>query len=207
MTRNSSTRPSSTTALLLATAVAVLFLGAGCKKEQPTPAPAPIPTPAPAASAPAAPEPGAGLIAPAPLGPPPPDIPSVPTAPPTAADAVAPAPLPSSSRELAPSGPAEEPPSPGAAGPRVIRVTAKQWEWQPREIRIRKDERVVLAITNVDIPHGIIIPELNVNEVLPAGRTTDVTFVATKVGRFDFACSVFCGQGHSGMRGTLVVEE
>lgn len=186
------------TTLLLATAAAVLLLGAGCKKEQPAPPPAPAPTPAPAASAPAAPEPGAGLIAPAPLGPPPPDIPSVPTQPPTAADAVAPTPL--------PSDPIEEPPSPSAAGPRVIRIIAKQWEWQPREIRVRKGERIALEITNADVPHGISIPEFNVNKTLAPGRTERVEFTATKVGRFDFACSVFCGQGHRDMRGTLVVD-
>lgn len=175
--------------ILLATAAAVLLLGAGCKKEQPTPAPTPTPTPAPAASAPAAPEPGAGLIAPAPLGPPPPDIPSVPGQPPTAADAVAPAPLPTP-----------------AAGPRVIRIIAKQWEWQPREIRVKKNERIALEITNADVPHGFSIPEFNVNKTLAPGRTERVEFTATKVGRFDFACSVFCGQGHRDMRGVLIVE-
>lgn len=179
------------TTLLLAAAAAVLLLGAGCGK-QPTPAPAltPTPTPAPAASAPAAPEPGAGLIAPAPLGPPPPDIPSVPFAPPTAVDAVAPAPLPTS-----------------VAGPRVIRIIAKQWEWQPAEIRVKKGERIALEITNADVPHGISIPEFNVNETLAPGRTERVEFTATKVGRFDFACSVFCGQGHRDMRGLLIVED
>lgn len=178
--------------ILLATAVAILFLGAGCKREQPAPAPAPAPTAAPTTSVPAAPEPGAGLIAPAPLGPPPPDIPSVPGQPPNATDAVAPVPLPT--------------PAPSATNPRVIRIVAKQWEWQPREIRVRKGERVALEITSADVSHGISIPEFNVNKTLAPGRTERVEFTATKVGRFDFACSVFCGQGHSTMRGTLVVE-
>lgn len=186
------THPSST-AVTLATAAVVLFLGAGCGK-QPTPAPAtaPAPTPAPSAATPVTSEPGAGLIAPAPLGPPPPDIPSVPWQPPTAADVVAPAPLPT--------------PAPSAIGPRVIRIIAKQWEWQPREIRIRKDERVALEITSADVPHGINIPEFNINRALAPGRTERVEFTATKVGRFDFVCSVFCGQGHRDMRGLLIVE-
>jgi len=90
--------------------------------------------------------------------------------------------------------------------PRVIRVTAKQWEWQPAEIRVKKDERVVLEIANLDVPHGFSIPDLQVNELLPPGRTTRIEITATKVGRFDFVCSVICGRGHSSMRGVLVVE-
>lgn len=180
--------------ILLATAAAVLLLGAGCGK-QPTPAPAPTPAPitAPSAATPVTSEPGAGLIAPAPTAPPPPDIPSVPGQPPSATDAVAPVPLPI--------------PAPSAASARVIRVIAKQWEWQPREIRVRKGERVALEITNADVPHGISIPEFNVNKTLAPGRTERVEFTATKVGRFDFICSVFCGQGHRDMRGVLIVEE
>lgn len=201
--------------VLLAAAAAVLLLGVGCKKEQPAPAAIPTPTAATPVAAPVTPEPGAGLIAPAPTAPPPPDIPSVPSAPPTAADVVAPAPPPSSPRELVPSSPTEGPPTPvppptpepTVASLRVIRIIAKQWEWQPREIRVRKGERVALEITNADVPHGINIPEFNVNKTLAPGRTERVEFTATKVGRFDFVCSVFCGQGHRDMRGVLIVED
>lgn len=191
--------------VLLAAAAAILLLGAGCRKEQPVTSPSTaVPTPAPAA--PTAAPLSASLVAPAPTSPPPPDIPSVPSAPPNAADAVAPAPLPTKESPLLETvtPPAPEPP---AAGPRVIRVVAKQWEWQPNEIRVKKDDRVVLEISNLDVPHGFALPDFNINRMLAPGATERIEFTADKVGRFDFVCSVFCGQGHRGMRGVLIVEE
>lgn len=185
-------------------ALAVLLLGAGCTKPAPTPPPTPAPTPQPEAVAPPIELPGAGLVAPAPTAPPPPDTPSVPAGPPSAADAVAPVPLPTASPP--PTSAPPPPPEPSAAAPRVIRVTAKQWEWQPREIRVKKDERVILEVTNVDVAHGLAIPDLNINETIPAGATKRIELAPTKVGRFETFCSVYCGQGHRDMRGVLIVE-
>jgi heme/copper-type cytochrome/quinol oxidase subunit 2 len=39
------------------------------------------------------------------------------------------------------------------------------------------------------------------------GRTVTVDFTADKAVTFSFRCSNFCGFGHGGMKGTLVVEE
>lgn len=85
-------------------------------------------------------------------------------------------------------------------------MTARQWAFDPEEIRVRKDDRVILEIVSTDVDHGIAIPDFHVREDLKAGTTTRVEFVASKTGRFDFSCSVFCGSGHRSMRGTLIVE-
>ena len=71
---------------------------------------------------------------------------------------------------------------------------------------MRKGERVRLLITSTDVNHGFAIPELDINSELKAGATTTVEFVAAKAGRFPFVCSVYCGSGHSVMKGMLVVE-
>lgn len=174
---------------MLAAAAALLLLGAGCRKEQPAaPSSALAPQPQPAA-VPA--PPSAPLVALAPTSPPPPDIPSIPGAPPSAADAIAPTPLPNSPRALA---------------PQVIRILAKRWEFIPAEIRVTKGDRVVLEVSSLDTLHGISIPDFNINRVLAPGRVERIEFTATKVGRFDFVCSIVCGQEHRGMRGVLIVE-
>jgi cytochrome c oxidase subunit 2 len=71
---------------------------------------------------------------------------------------------------------------------------------------VKRGERVTLEITNTDVQHGLSIPEFNINRTLAPGRVERVEFTASKVGRFDFVCSIFCGQGHRDMRGVLIVE-
>ena len=85
-------------------------------------------------------------------------------------------------------------------------MTARTWAFEPSEIRVNKGDRVKLTITSVDVAHGFAIPEFNVNARLEPGQQTTVEFTADKAGTFSFFCSVVCGSGHSGMRGTLVVE-
>jgi len=70
---------------------------------------------------------------------------------------------------------------------------------------VNKGDRVKLMIQSADIAHGIKIDAFNVNNRLEPGQTTIVEFVADKAGTFSFYCNVFCGDGHSGMKGTLIV--
>jgi len=41
-------------------------------------------------------------------------------------------------------------------------ITAKQFSYEPSEIRVRKGDEVVIKINNVDIAHGFAIPDLEV---------------------------------------------
>lgn len=105
--------------------------------------------------------------------------------------------------------PAEEPTSPPpAAEPEVksFTLTAKQWSWEPSTITVKKGDTVKLTITSIDVPHGFSLPDYGINQTVEAGQTTTVQFTADKTGTFTFACSIFCGEGHSDMKGTLIVE-
>ena len=64
-----------------------------------------------------------------------------------------------------------------------------------------------MVVTSTDVAHGIAIPELNVNLSVPAGKTESIEFVADKKGSFHAHCSVYCGPGHSKMKGKLIVKE
>jgi len=85
--------------------------------------------------------------------------------------------------------------------PRVIKMTAKKFEYSPSEVHIRKGEHVVL-----ERKHGFKLPELGIRADVPPGGTARVEVTAEKAGRFPFACDVFCGDGHEDMTGTLVVD-
>jgi cytochrome c oxidase subunit II len=88
-----------------------------------------------------------------------------------------------------------------------IQMTAKKYEFSPNPIRVKKGERVRLIITATDRDHGIKIEAFSVEQKLKKGIPTTVEFTADKAGTFPFKCSVHCGLGHGGMKGTLIVEE
>lgn len=85
-------------------------------------------------------------------------------------------------------------------------IIARKWEFDPSEIRVKQGEHVELYVTSEDVEHGISIPAFDVNERLPPGKTVDISFVADKRGTFPMACSVYCGAGHSSMKGQIIVE-
>jgi len=85
-------------------------------------------------------------------------------------------------------------------------MTARQWAFEPSEIKVRTGDAVRLKVKSVDVAHGFGLPDFNIDTRLEPGKETTVEFVANKKGTFTFFCSVFCGQGHKDMKGTLVVE-
>jgi cytochrome c oxidase subunit II len=60
---------------------------------------------------------------------------------------------------------------------------------------------------SLDRKHGFTIPDLKVrSDVKPAAENV-VRFTPDRAGTFNFHCDLFCGSGHEGMAGTLVVVE
>jgi mono/diheme cytochrome c family protein len=76
----------------------------------------------------------------------------------------------------------------------------------PDTLRVNLGERVRLRIASPDVVHGLAIPALgiHVDEILP-GHVAEVEFVATRVGKFPFACTRWCSVDHWRMRGSLEV--
>ena len=86
-----------------------------------------------------------------------------------------------------------------------FKITAKQFQFEPSTIEVNKGDKVKLVVTSVDVPHGISIPEYGINERLDPGKPVTIEFTAEKEGTFTSFCSVFCGSGHSNMKGKIVV--
>ena len=93
------------------------------------------------------------------------------------------------------------------SGVHEITVTAKQFEFDPGVITVKKGEKVRLIITATDHDHGFKLEAFDINQVLKKGDPTIIEFTAVKAGTFEFKCSVYCGRGHRRMKGQLVVEE
>lgn len=94
----------------------------------------------------------------------------------------------------------------GSAG-QVIKITAKKFEYNPREITLKKGVPVTLELTSLDRLHGFNCPDLGIRGDINPGAVTRISFTPQKTGNFTFFCDNFCGEGHEGMNGTFKVVE
>ncbi|HYP32164.1 MAG TPA: cupredoxin domain-containing protein [Burkholderiaceae bacterium] len=90
--------------------------------------------------------------------------------------------------------------------PRRIPVVARKFVFIPNEITVGQGESVVLEFTAPEVAMGFFAPALGLRALLVPGEVAKVPFTADKPGRYDFLCDVFCGDGHEGMSGHLVVQ-
>jgi len=94
-----------------------------------------------------------------------------------------------------------------AENEQVIQITAKRFEYSPKEITLKKGVPVVLEFSSLDRLHGFNCPGLGIRMDIRPGKVNGLRFVPDKVGTFPFHCDNFCGSGHEGMRGTITVTE
>lgn len=83
-----------------------------------------------------------------------------------------------------------------------IKVEAKDFEYDKKEIHVKKGDNIRITLQSDDGGHGFAIPAFNVN--IQGNKSAE--FIADKTGTFEYHCSVVCGAGHSKMTGKLVVE-
>jgi cytochrome c oxidase subunit 2 len=94
----------------------------------------------------------------------------------------------------------------GRKDTKEIRITAKKYEYDPAVITVKQDEHVKMVITAIDHDHGFKIDTFHIDQLLKKGEPTTIEFTADTIGTFPFQCSHFCGLGHKGMKGELIVE-
>jgi len=88
---------------------------------------------------------------------------------------------------------------------KVIKITAKRFDYTPGNLTLKKGEPVILEFTTLDVLMGFNLPELNVRADIVPDKVTRVRFVPDKTGTFTFLCDIFCGTRHEEMNGTITV--
>ena len=91
--------------------------------------------------------------------------------------------------------------------PREIKILARKFEFQPSTVTVRKGEPVKFIVTSEDVDHGIAIEAFGIDQQVKAKQTKVIEFTPDREGKFEFSCSVFCGDGHPEMTGQLIVTE
>jgi cytochrome c oxidase subunit 2 len=107
--------------------------------------------------------------------------------------------------------------------PRIVQVTAKNFEFAPPVIHVKVGERIQLKLTSVDRTHGIHInpfPEEGQPNTPPGlsftygddclklqkNITATLEFTPQAPGTYAFSCCKKCGKGHGRMKGKIIVE-
>jgi len=90
---------------------------------------------------------------------------------------------------------------------KVIKITAKRFEHDPKRIVLKKGEPVTLEFTSLDRPHGFNCPDLGIRTDILPGKVSTIHLTPDKTGTFPFHCDLFCGEGHENMTGEIIVTE
>lgn len=90
--------------------------------------------------------------------------------------------------------------------PRVVEITAKRFEFTPKEITLKQGETVTIRLTTQDVTHGFYMKTLGIDAVVEPGKPTEITLTPQTTGTFTTICDHFCGEGHGNMHMTIRVE-
>ena len=102
---------------------------------------------------------------------------------------------------------ASAPPSSSAASKadgdvKKITIEATNFDFDQREIRLKKGESVQFEIVNKQGLHAIKIDGFD--KEIRAGQPA--VYTADETGEFRYYCSIMCGAGHADMIGKIIVE-
>lgn len=90
---------------------------------------------------------------------------------------------------------------------KLIKVSAKKFEFVPRNLTLKKGETVDIELTSEDVVMGFNVPDLSTRATIVPGQSVHVLLTPQKTGTITFLCDAFCGSGHEDMDGTITVVE
>ena len=86
-----------------------------------------------------------------------------------------------------------------------VQIVASKFMFEPSTIQVTAGEPVRLVVRSKEGTHGFSIPKLKVEVLVPkTGDAVTVEFTAPPPGRYEIACSEFCGSGHGQMKAALI---
>jgi cytochrome c oxidase subunit II len=88
----------------------------------------------------------------------------------------------------------------------TVEMTAESYKFTPEVIRVKAGTFVTLKIKAIDGIHGFNLSAFGIDERLDENESKTIEFYVSNKGEYGFRCSHFCGLGHLGMTGKLIVE-
>jgi cytochrome c oxidase subunit 2 len=90
--------------------------------------------------------------------------------------------------------------------PRVVEISAKRFEFNPKQITLKRGEPVTIRLVSTDRAHGLLIKPLSVDLDADDGKPDQITVTPETAGTFPAICDHYCGSGHGNMKMTVIVE-
>ena len=78
---------------------------------------------------------------------------------------------------------------------------------QDEDLHLQIDQPVKINLRSLDVIHNFYVPQFRAKMDTLPGIVSYYWFTPTKTGKYEILCAEFCGTGHYGMRGTVLVDE
>lgn len=104
---------------------------------------------------------------------------------------------------------------------RQVTITARKYAYEPAVVEVNRGDRVRIRLVAEDVTHGFYLEGYDVDaKVRPQNpsfwlrhpsrkddyqETQEISFLASRPGKFHYRCSVTCGYMHPFMQGELIV--
>jgi len=88
-----------------------------------------------------------------------------------------------------------------------VSMVAMKFDYLPDAVAVKKGKPVALELSTLDRIHGFDVPGLGLRTDIPPGPPTILRFTPEKAGTYNLHCDNFCGDGHEGMTGQIIVTD
>ena len=89
--------------------------------------------------------------------------------------------------------------------PRVVEVSAKRFEFNPKEIHLKAGEPVTIRLVATDHAHGLLVKPLGIDLDAKPDSPAEITITPDAEGTFNAICDHYCGVGHGNMKMKFIV--
>ena len=87
-----------------------------------------------------------------------------------------------------------------------FKITAKDGKFEPNVIKVNKGETILIKLTSVGEPAGFKSVNFSVDEYIPADKETEIKFIASIAGEYNFFSNVPSSHGNQNLKGQIIVE-
>jgi cytochrome c oxidase subunit II len=92
-------------------------------------------------------------------------------------------------------------------GVQHVSMLAMKFDYLPDTVTVKQGRPVELELSSLDRTHGFDAPGLGLHTDIPPGAPTILRFTPQKSGIYNLHCDNFCGDGHEGMTGRIIVTD